>query len=98
MQHTQLTSDMICKYAFAADDNFLDADDFKIAWRQTLIGATEGGAMLRKFPWMFPLMNGLPENILGAMQPSLKMMLDWRAGVKRRALTILEAGKDTGDM
>jgi len=67
--YTALTTDVICQYAFAADGNFLDEDDFKLAWRETLIGATEGGALLRQFPWMFPLMNGLLESLLRVRQP-----------------------------
>jgi hypothetical protein len=67
--YTALTTDVICQYAFAAGGNFLDEDDFKLAWRETLIGATEGGALLRQFPWVFPLMNGLPESLLGVLQP-----------------------------
>jgi cytochrome P450 len=29
--YTALTTDVICQYAFAADDNFLDEDDFELA-------------------------------------------------------------------
>lgn len=88
--YTALTMDLICQYSFAMDDNYLEEDDFKVAWKETLTGAFEGGAMLRQFPWMFPMMNALPETWLATMQPGMKLMLEWRAGVRRRVQPILE--------
>lgn len=93
-----LTMGVICEYPFAADDNYLEEEDFKLAWKETLSGAFEGGAMLRQFPWMFPLMNALPEKWLGAMQPSMKLMFEWRAGVRRWALPILEGTETAEDL
>jgi cytochrome P450 len=95
--YTALTMDVICQYSFAMDDNMLGEPDFKLAWKETLTGATEGGAMLRQFPWMFPMMNALPEKWLATMQPGMKLMLDWRAGVLRRAKPILDRTETAED-
>ncbi|KAJ0344066.1 hypothetical protein KNSL1_009713 [Colletotrichum chrysophilum] len=39
-----LTMDIICDYAFANDRKYLDEPDFKLIWKETIIGAFEGGA------------------------------------------------------
>ncbi|KAI8202042.1 Exopolygalacturonase X-1 [Colletotrichum sp. SAR 10_65] len=55
-----LTMDIICDYAFANDRKYLDEPDFKLVWKETIIGAFEGGAVGRQFPWMLPVMKRLP--------------------------------------
>ncbi|CAI0647710.1 unnamed protein product [Colletotrichum noveboracense] len=40
-----LTMDIICDYAFANDRKYLDEPDFKLIWKETIIGAFEGGAL-----------------------------------------------------
>ncbi|TQN65799.1 Cytochrome P450 monooxygenase sdnE [Colletotrichum shisoi] len=55
-----LTMDVICDYAFAHDRLYLDEPDFKLLWKETIIGAFEGGAAGRQFPWMLPVMKRLP--------------------------------------
>ncbi|KAI8292295.1 Exopolygalacturonase [Colletotrichum sp. SAR11_57] len=55
-----LTMDIICDYAFANDRKYLDEPDFKLIWKETIIGAFEGGAVGRQFPWMLPVMKRLP--------------------------------------
>jgi cytochrome P450 len=39
-----LTMDVISQYSFARDDDYLAEPDFKLAWKETLEGAFEGGA------------------------------------------------------
>lgn len=84
-----LTMDIICQYAFAKDDNMLAKPDFNIAWKEMLIGAFEGGALLRQFPWMFTMTNAVPDRMMGFLMPSMSLMVDWKAGVRRRVTQIL---------
>jgi cytochrome P450 len=84
-----LTMDVICQYAFANDDNMLMKDDFNLAWKETIIGAFEGGALLQKFPSPISMLNAVPDKMMGIMIPSLTLMLDWKAGVRRRVVPIL---------
>lgn len=60
--YVALTMDVISQYSFARDDDYLSEYDFRLAWKETLEGAFEGGALLRQFPWMLPLMNSMPES------------------------------------
>ncbi|KAF6817883.1 cytochrome p450 [Colletotrichum plurivorum] len=88
-----LTMDVICDYAFTSDRQYLDEPDFKLLWKQTIIGAFEGGALGRQFPWMLPVMKKLPLSAVSAMNPSAGHLLRWQAGVKAQVQPIL-AGRD----
>lgn len=85
-----LTMDVICQYAFANDDAMLERDDFNVAWKEMIIGAFEGGALLRQFPGMIGMMNIVPDAMMGKMMPSMSLMLDWKHGVRGRIKPILE--------
>ncbi|KAH8651124.1 cytochrome P450 [Xylariales sp. PMI_506] len=85
-----LTMDIICDYAFAHDRKYLDEPDFMLVWKQTIIGAFEGGAMGRQFPWMLPLMKRLPLSVVAAMHPAMGHLFRWQAGIKQQVLPILE--------
>ncbi|KND89070.1 Trichodiene oxygenase [Tolypocladium ophioglossoides CBS 100239] len=89
-----LTMDVICDYAFAHDRRYLDEPDFKLLWKQTIIGAFEGGALGRQFPWMLPLMKRLPLRVVSAMNPALGHLLRWQAGVKTLVKPILDGVDD----
>ena len=85
-----LTMDIICDYAFAKDRRYLDEPDFKLQWKKTIIGAFEGGALGRQFPWMLPLMKRLPLSVVSAMDPSVGYLLSWQAGIKKQVKPILD--------
>lgn len=93
-----LTMDVICQYAFANDDNMLSKDDFNLAWREMITGAFEGGALLRQFPSMITMMNAVPDSMMGLMMPSMSLMLDWKAGVRRRVTPILNRTESASDI
>jgi cytochrome P450 len=93
-----LTMDVICQYAFANDDNMLMKDDFNLAWKETIMGAVEGGALLRQFPSMISMMNAVPESMMGVMMPSMTLMLDWKAGVRQRVIPILNRTESVSDI
>jgi cytochrome P450 len=93
-----LTMDVICQYAFAKDDNMLLKDDFNLAWKEMIIGAFEGGALLMQFPSMVSIMNAVPDQIVGFMMPSMSLMLEWKAGVRRRVIPILNRTETVSDI
>jgi hypothetical protein len=93
-----LTMDVICQYAFANDDNMLMKDDFNLAWKEMTVGAFEGGALLRQFPSMISMMNAVPDSMMRVMMPSMSLMLDWKAGVRRRIKPILNRTESISDI
>lgn len=93
-----LTMDVICQYAFAKDDNMLSKPDFNLAWKEMIVGAFEGGALLRQFPSIMSMMNAVPDAMMGIMMPSMSLMLDWKAGVRRRIIPVLNRTESTSDV
>jgi len=85
-----LTMDIICDYAFAKDRKYLDEPDFKLQWKETIIGAFEGGALGRQFPWMLPMMKNLPISVVFSINPAVGYLFQWQAGVKEQVKPILE--------
>ncbi|KAK6209990.1 cytochrome P450 [Colletotrichum tabaci] len=92
-----LTMDVICDYAFAHDRRYLDEPDFKLLWKETIIGAFEGGAAGRQFPWMLPVMKRLPLPLVSAMNPCVGHLLRWQAGVRDQVRPILDRTDDDDD-
>ncbi|OLN80972.1 Trichodiene oxygenase 7 [Colletotrichum chlorophyti] len=90
-----LTMDIICDYSFAHDRRYLDEADFKLQWKRTILGAFEGGALGRQFPWMLPIMKQLPLSLVSAMNPSVGYLLAWYDGVKQQVQPILEGTDET---
>ncbi len=89
-----LTMDIICDYAFAKDRKYLDEPDFKLLWKQTIIGAFEGGALGRQFPWVLPAMKNLPLPVVSAINPAVGYLFQWQAGVKEQVRPILDGHDD----
>ncbi len=90
-----LTMDIICDYAFANDRKYLDEPDFKLVWKETIIGAFEGGALGRQFPKILPLMKSLPLSAVFAINPSVGHLFQWQASVKEQVKPILERRDET---
>ncbi|KAK3343373.1 cytochrome P450 [Lasiosphaeria hispida] len=90
-----LTMDIICDYAFARDRCYLDAPDFQLLWKDTIMGAFEGGALGRQFPWMLPLMKRLPHPVVAAINPVVAHFMEWQGLVREQVKPIL-AGTDKG--
>ncbi|KAE8444925.1 hypothetical protein EG329_014052 [Mollisiaceae sp. DMI_Dod_QoI] len=93
-----LTTDVVCQFAFANDDNMLMRDDFNLAWKETIIEAFEGGALLRQFPSMISMMNAVLDSMMSVMMPSMRLMLDWKAGVRRRVVPVLNRTESVSDI
>lgn len=84
------TMDVICDYCFANDRKYLDEDDFKLEWKETLMGAFEGGPLLRQFPWLGELFKSLPRPIVKAVNKNVHFLLQLRDGVEAQVVEILE--------
>jgi hypothetical protein len=84
--------------SFARGDDYLSEPDFKLAWKETLEGAFECGALLRQFPWILPLMNMIPDSWVSSMNLSMKLMLGLKAGVRARIKPILDHTQSARDL
>jgi cytochrome P450 len=91
---TALTTDVICNYMFAADEDYLMHDDFKLAWKKCLDVGFEAGAFLRQFPSMGAFFKSLHMTVLAKLNPPLHMLMDMRLGIDRRVDLFLQRKSD----
>jgi len=95
---TALTMDVISQYAFAADGDFLSKPDFMLAWKETLISAFEGAALVRQFPWMISIMNSLPPAWAMRIMPNMQLTIEWKEMVRARVQPIMERKETEEDI
>lgn len=89
-----LTMDIITRYAYGQSYNYLAEDDFNLSWKETVIGGSANGAILRQFPWAFPIMKSVPLSILQMMNPQAGQLIRWQHSVRRQIEGIMEANRN----
>lgn len=87
--YNALTMDTICQYGFAEDDAYLLEPDFKLAWKETLKGASRAGAFIRAFPGVLVLLNILSPSVIGFLAPRMALIVEWQVAAKERIKKIL---------
>jgi hypothetical protein len=72
---TAYAGDVISEYSFAKSYNHLDSPDFSETYFEPMHAACEGGALTLQFPWLWPLMNSLPDAVVLKLQPKLYLLI-----------------------
>ena len=91
-----LTMDIITHYSFGASYNYLDEDDFKLSWKETIVGGSANGAFLRQFPWALPIMKKVPLSVLQKMNPPAGSLLVWQNMIHVQVDSIISANESGG--
>ncbi|KAG6010707.1 hypothetical protein E4U43_008547 [Claviceps pusilla] len=86
-----LANDIITEYTFGEDHHCLDEDDFREGFKDTMMKAVETGSILRHFPWMWTLMDALPQWLLARLSSMLAAVMNWELLARRRLLAAIEA-------
>jgi hypothetical protein len=73
-----LATDIITLYALNHSWNRLDDPGFSQLWVDTVKSTVYEGHFLKQFPIMHTILNAVPMRILGAINPSMSMLLQWR--------------------
>lgn len=76
--------DIITHYAFGESYNYLAEPDFKLEWKDTVIGGSASGAVIRQFPWAFPIMKSMPLQIMNKLAPEASLLVQWQKMVRRQ--------------
>jgi cytochrome P450 len=92
--YTALTMDIIAHYAYGYSYNHLAEDDFKLSWKETIIGASANGAFLRQFPWTLPIMKAMPFSLLQKLNPQAGALVGWQRGVRQQVDDIILANQE----
>jgi cytochrome P450 len=89
-----LTMDIITHYAYGQSYNYLAEEDFKLSWKEAVIGGSSNGAILRQFPWAVPIMQAVPLSVLQVMHPPSGQLVAWQQNVGREVDAIIKANQE----
>ena len=73
-----LTGDVIGQYAFAKTYGFLDEPEFSPWWHMMMMDVSQNGHMVKQFPWMMPLLKGMPDWLVKLTQPQMMSLIDFQ--------------------
>jgi cytochrome P450 len=85
-----LTMDIITEYAYGESYDYLSEDDFKLKWKETVVGALANGVFLRQFPWALPILNAIPLPILHKLNPNAAALMEWGLVVRKKVEEMME--------
>jgi len=84
-----LTMDIITHFAFGDSYNYLDEPDFKLEWKETVIGGSANGVFLRQFPWALPVLKATPLSVLEVANPKAAKLVAWQHFIRAQVDEIL---------
>jgi cytochrome P450 len=73
---TAYAGDVISEYSFARSYDHLDSPDFRDNYYEPMHAACESGMLTLQFPWLWPLMNSLPDAVVLKLQPLLYLLIN----------------------
>ncbi|EPE31784.1 Cytochrome P450 [Glarea lozoyensis ATCC 20868] len=86
-------TDVITSFTLNHSWNHLDAPDFNPWWWQTTQCTAKMTKWTKQFPWLLPMLQGLPDFIVKAMDPNLILVLEMQRKIEGIVVDVL-SGKD----
>lgn len=86
--------DVITHFAFGGSYEMLEEPDFKLDWKETVIGGSANGVFLRQFPWMWPVLANTPPWLLDYGNPKAAKLVRWQIMVSKQVEDILEKNRN----
>jgi hypothetical protein len=65
------TTDIAQEYAFARSDHRVDQPDFEPTFHDASIAGSSGGALIKQYPWILPLMQSFPDSFMAWLDPKM---------------------------
>ncbi|KAI1281075.1 putative cytochrome P450 [Xylaria sp. FL0933] len=82
MAFSCFTTDVVTTYAFAKCYEFLDDPSFETNFHAPIVAGTDLGPYIKQFPFIFPLMQSLPDSWVSALNPQMGIYLQFQRDVK----------------
>ncbi|KAL6240925.1 hypothetical protein RBB50_012184 [Rhinocladiella similis] len=89
-----LTMDVITHYCFGHSYDYLEEDDFKASWKETVIAGSANGAFLRQFPWALPILKMAPLSLVQVLNPPAGHLMAWQKMVRAQVDDIIAKNKE----
>jgi hypothetical protein len=65
-------ADIAQEYAFARSDHRVDQYDFEPTFHDASVAGSTGGALIKQYPWILPLMQSLPDSFMTWLDPNMR--------------------------
>lgn len=89
-----LTMDIINQFSFGYSLKYLEEPDFKLEWKETVVGASANGVFLRQFPWSLPILKAIPLSVLKRMNPQAWRLMTWQRDIRKQVDAIMADRKE----
>ncbi|KAF1814179.1 cytochrome P450, variant [Eremomyces bilateralis CBS 781.70] len=87
--------DVITEYSFGFNYDHLASEDFKETFHDAFMAVSEFGHIALQFPWVTPLLNMLPDDMVQKMNPPLEKLLQLQRDLQK---TIFRIGQERDQM
>ncbi|KAI9840233.1 MAG: hypothetical protein M1837_001816 [Sclerophora amabilis] len=88
-----LTSDVITNLAFAKSHNFIERPNFQSAFGSAIKDMVYTAHWATQFGWIIPMMNAMPDSVVGYFSPIFKTVLEFRREMDRQVRDLLQSEK-----
>ncbi|TVY80571.1 Cyrochrome P450 monooxygenase [Lachnellula suecica] len=83
LAYSCMTTDLITLYAFDAHSKHLDDKDFSPEWNKTIGSVTALGNTMKQIPWVYTMVDFLPDSVVAALSSDMARLIDWQNGLRR---------------
>jgi hypothetical protein len=73
-----MATDIITLYAFNTHAKHLDDPDLSAKWTDTINAVTMMGTMMKQISWAYKVLDMLPDSLIAALSPEMRLVLDWQ--------------------
>lgn len=70
---TAYAGDIITEFCFAKAYDHLESPDFKETFHEPMHAVCQSSTVLMQFPWLWPIMNSLPDWLVVRLEPTMHM-------------------------
>ena len=92
MAYSCFTTEVICQYCYGKSAGYLDRDGFQETLRPAISGAARSGPFIKQWPFLFTMLDSLPDRIVGALMPDMAAFLRFASDMQEQVAAIV-AGK-----
>lgn len=78
LAYQALTTDVVTAYALNKSWNHLDSPDFSPEWVATVKATADMANLMKQVPWLFGIVNALPDSVIEAVFPGMLLLINWR--------------------
>ncbi|KAK5196121.1 hypothetical protein LTR99_008070 [Exophiala xenobiotica] len=92
---TALTGDVVTEFCFAKAYHHLDSPDFEETFHEPMHAACESSSVLMQFPWLWPIMNSLPDWLVVRVEPKMHMHIQVQHDFERTISALKQTHDET---